>query len=103
MPPSPQDALLHEFAAYYTADELPGFIDDHLLDRGGESADRLVHILGDDAAELPGLLREMAADPGHPLLETIGIETQFDWNGDLESWAKFQQLARHIADRIDAA
>src|SRR4051794_4114220 len=56
MPPNPQDALLDEFAAYYTADELPGFIDDHLLEHGDDSAARLVHILDDGAAELPGLL-----------------------------------------------
>lgn len=103
MPPTPQDALLDEFTAYYTADELPGFIDDHLLEHGGDSAARLVHILGDGAAELPDLLREMAADPGHRLVETIGMQTQYDWNGDPESWEKFQRLARHIADHIEAS
>jgi hypothetical protein len=101
-PPDPQDALLEELTAYYNADELPLFIDDGLLQQGDHSARRLVHVLGDRAPEAANLLRELAADPAHPLFERIGIQTMYDWNGDSESWARFQQLAGHIADGIDA-
>jgi hypothetical protein len=101
MTPDPQAALLEELTAYYNADELPLFIDDGLLEQGDQSAARLVHVLGDRAPEAARLLRELAADPAHPLFERIGIQTMYDWNGDSESWAKFTQLANHIADRID--
>jgi hypothetical protein len=100
--PSPHSALVDEFAAYYTADELPLFIDDHLLEHGDESADRLIHILGPQAPEAAELLRAAAEDPAHPLLGDISAATQFDWNGEPESWSRFQQLAARIADRVDA-
>ena len=101
MTPDPQAALLEELTAYYNADELPLFIDDGLLQQGDHTVARLVHVLGDRAPEAARLLRELAADPSNQLFERIAIQTMYDWNGDSESWAKFQQLANHIADRID--
>ena len=102
-PPTPQDALLEEFAAYYNADELPGFIHDGLAEQVDESAARMVHILGNRAIEVADLLHQMAADPSHPLFETIGKQTMYDWNGDPDSWAKFQEIAQRMADGITAA
>ena len=100
--PSPHAATLDEFAAYYTADELPMFIHDALVEHADESADRLLHILGpDEAHEAAALLRAAAEDPAHPLLAEIGDATQFEWNGEPESWSRFQQLAGRIAERID--
>jgi hypothetical protein len=45
----------------------------------------------------------MAADPAHPLFETIGKQTMYDWNGDADSWAKFQEIARRMSKGIAAA
>jgi hypothetical protein len=53
----------------------------------------MVHLLGDQATQVADLVREMAADPAHPLFDTIGRRTLYDWNADPDSWAKFQQLA----------
>ncbi|WP_433178773.1 hypothetical protein [Actinoallomurus sp. CA-150999] len=102
MTPNPQDAILEEFAAYYNADELEGFIHDGLAEQVDDSATRMVHILGDRAAEVADLLREMAADPAHPLFETIGTQTMYDWNTP-DSWAKLKEIARRMADGITAA
>ena len=100
--PTPQNALLEEFAAYYNADELQGFIHDGLSEQVDESAARMVHILGNRASEVADLLRQLAADSSHPLFETIGKQTMYDWNGDPDSWAKFQEIARRMADGITA-
>jgi hypothetical protein len=97
-----QDALLEELAAYYNADELPYFIDNALGEQADESAARMVHILGDRAVEVADLLRELADNPEHPLFQTIETQTMYGWNGDSEDWAKFQELARRIADGITA-
>ncbi|ONF72134.1 hypothetical protein [Amycolatopsis keratiniphila] len=103
MSPNPQDTMLDEFGAYYNADELELFIHDGLAEQADESAERLVHILGDRAAEVADLLRRMAADPAHPLFETLSTQTMYDWNADPGSWAKFQQLARRMSDGITKA
>ena len=102
-PPTALDAMFGEFAAYYNADELPYFIHDGLAEQADDSADRMVAILGKGASEVADLLRQMAADPAHPLFQTIAIQTMYDWNGDPDSWAKFQEIARRMADRITAA
>lgn len=102
-PPTPQDTLLDEFVAYYNADELHGFIHNGLAEQIDESAARMVHILGSRAHEIADLLRQMTADPAHPLFETIGNQTMYKWNGDPDSWAKFQEIARRMADGITAA
>lgn len=94
--PSPRDATLHEFAAYYNADELPM----DLLLQAEDSGERLVHILGPEgAAEAATMLRAAAGDPTDPLLAEISTSTQFDWVGD--AWQDFQQLAGRIAGKID--
>ena len=100
--PTPRDATLEEFTAYYNADELHAFIDDALLEHADESGARLVHILGSEgAAQAAELLRAAAGDPAHPLLAEISENTLFDWNGEPESWRQFQRLAGRIADKID--
>ena len=100
---NPEDVMINEFMAYYNADELPLFIHDGLAEQADDSAARMVHSLGDQATEVAGLMREMAADPAHPLFETIGRRTLYDWNADPDSWAKFQQLARRMSDGITKA
>jgi hypothetical protein len=100
MPSTPQDVLLYELICYYNADELELFIHDGLEEHADDSAERMVHFYGDRAAEVADLLREMAADPGHPLFETIETRTMYGWNGDPYSWAKFQQTARRMSDGI---
>jgi hypothetical protein len=102
-PPSAQEALLEEFAAYYNADELPYFLPHGLDEQVDDSAARMVHILGTGAAAVAVLIREMAADPAHPLHQTIEIQTMYGWNGDPESWQTFQQIADRMAGDIDAA
>ena len=102
-PPTPQEALLEEFTAYYNADELPEFIHDGLAEQVDESAARMVHILGNHASEVADLIHAMAADPSHPLFEAIGRQTLYDWNGDADSWEKFQEIARRMADGINTA
>jgi hypothetical protein len=97
---SSQDVLIDELICYYNADELELFIHDALDEQADDSAARMVHILGARATDVADLLRELAADPGHPLIETIENRTMYGWTGDLYSWAKFQQLARRIADGI---
>lgn len=97
-----QDALLEELAAYYNADELPYFLDNALGEQADESAARMVHILGDRAVEVADLLRELADNPEHPLFQTIETQTMYGWNGDPDDWAKFQELARRMADGITA-
>jgi hypothetical protein len=64
------------------------------------SAARFVHILGDRASEVADLLRNLADDPAHPLFGKIEVHTMYGWNGDPESWTKFQLLARRMADEI---
>ncbi|WP_143105077.1 hypothetical protein [Amycolatopsis regifaucium] len=92
--------LLNEFGTYYLADELGYFVDDALEEHADHSATRIVRFHSDLAAEVADLLQKMAADPAHPLFETIGKETLYDWNGDQDSWAKFQRLARRMSEGI---
>lgn len=102
MPITPEDAIVDEFTAYYNADVLPGFIADHLEEQADDSGARLLHILGrDGAVEAAELLRAMADDREHPLLELINTRTMFDWNADDESWERFQRITRRMADRSD--
>lgn len=103
MMPTPQDVLLNEFGTHYLADELDHFIHDALEEHADHSVTRIVRFHSDRAAEVADLLQEMAADPAHPLFETIGKETLYDWNGDQDSWAKFQRLARRMSDGIAKA
>ncbi|RSM77062.1 hypothetical protein DL991_21160 [Amycolatopsis sp. WAC 01375] len=103
MTPTPQDALLNEFISYYNSDELELFIHDNLEEQADESAERMVHILGDRAVEVASLMREMAADPAHPFYRTICKRTMYDWDEDQDSWAKFQQLAQRVSDGITKA
>jgi hypothetical protein len=100
MASSPQDVLLDEFVCYYNADKLELFIHDGLVAHADDSAARVVHFHPDRAAEVADLLRELAADPAHPLFATIEIQTLYGWNGDPYSWAKFQQLAQCMSNAI---
>jgi hypothetical protein len=103
MASSPQDVLLNEFGCSYHADELELFIHDGLEAHADYSAARMVHFHRDHAAAVADLLREMAANPAHPLFETLEKETLYGWNGDPYSWTRFQQLARRISDTMTEA
>ncbi len=100
---SPQGVLLHELGCYYHADELELFIHDGLDEQADKSGKRMVRILGDRAVEVAELMRELAADPAHPLFGTIEISTLYSWNGDPYSWARFQQFAQRMSDSITKA
>ncbi|MFI6303931.1 hypothetical protein ACIBCH_18825 [Amycolatopsis thailandensis] len=78
------------------------FIHDGLAEQADESAERMVHILGDRAIEVATLMREMAADPAHPFYQTIRRRTNYDWVAE-GSWPKFQQIARRMSDGITKA
>ena len=99
-PLDPQAAILKEFGMYYNADELGNFYPDRLGGRADRSAARLSRILGDRASEAAELLRELAANPEHPLFVQIEIQTMYGWNDGAESRAVFQELACRIADGI---
>jgi hypothetical protein len=100
---TPEDVLLDEFSTYYQADELPLFIETGLSEWVDDSAARIVNFHADVAPQAADLLRNMASDPAHPLLETIAAQTTFGWNGDPHSWEVFQKLALRMADAITVA
>lgn len=105
MPPawSAQDALLDEFGCYWLGDEIPDVRYVSLMREADRAAGRVVRHHGKRASELATLLREMAANRSHPLFEPIAEGTLIWWTDDDASWAKFQQVAHRIADRITAA
>jgi hypothetical protein len=96
------DALLNEFISYYNADDRTLSMDDDLDQSAGQSAARLVRVLGVHSGEAVALLRAMAADEAHPLLGEIEDESQYPWTESPEDLAVFQYLAQHISDRMNS-
>ena len=105
MPPewSPQDALLDEFGCYWLGDEIPDVRSVSLMPEAARAAGRVLRQHRERASEVAVLLRELAADRSHPLFGPIAEGTLISWTDDDASWAKFQQVAHRIADRITEA
>lgn len=104
MPPDrrPQDAVMHEFIAYYNSDADEDFVRQSVDEWAWESACRLFRVTGNRQAEVSLLLRSLAADKVHPLIEPLEIASLTSWTGEIGSWRLFQSLATAIAGRIDA-
>ncbi len=99
------EIILNEFDCYYQADEMPSWgaeFPAYLADRAVDSAQRVIWDAGREGAlGVAELLRFLAHDRDHPVLEQIVSETLIGWN-DPDEWPVFQELAKRIAREIDA-
>lgn len=99
--PSPERIVLSEFGTYYLSDEIEYPYSEALLERAeGTAVNWVAWYSPNEARVAAALLRELAADPAHPLHDDLTRASNLAWE-EAEAWPWFQRLALAIADRVE--
>jgi hypothetical protein len=99
---SGDELIVSAFTRYLNGDDVDDRED--LLEGADFAAGFFLHRHEADTARAVGLrLRAVADDRADALLARIEESSLRSWTGDDEEWRRFQEIARRIADQIDAA